>query len=58
MIMRPSVKLGKDRKKLTLGPNLGLLSSWSSNRNVIDLVHWFVSLLIKKSECDVTFVFR
>ena len=25
MIIRPSVKLGKDRKKLTLGPNLGPL---------------------------------
>ena len=25
MIMRPSVKLGKDLKKLTLGPNLGPL---------------------------------
>ena len=24
--MRPSVKLGKDRKKLTLGPNLGPLN--------------------------------
>ena len=26
MIIRQSVKLGKDRKKLTLGPNLGPLN--------------------------------
>ena len=27
-----------------------VLSSWSRNRNVVVLVHWFVSLLIKKSD--------